>query len=133
MSAVNPISGGAIPTLKTGQAHPHPAPLSGSAYSALELMPDDRAVVMLDQTLLPRHEKYELLSNVSQMAEAILHMKVRGAPALGVAAAYGMVCSPRGSRGRRRDEVRRGDASAPRSCSGRPARRRVTSAGRSTA
>jgi methylthioribose-1-phosphate isomerase len=90
VSAVNPISGGAVPTLKTGQAHPHPAPLSGAGYSALELMPDDRAVVMLDQTLLPRHEKYEMLSNVSQMAEAILHMKVRGAPALGVAAAYGM-------------------------------------------
>jgi methylthioribose-1-phosphate isomerase len=90
-STVNPTSEGApIPTLKTGQAHPHPAPLSGSSYSALELMPDDRAVVMLDQTLLPRHEKYELLSNVSQVAEAILRMMVRGAPALGIAAAYGL-------------------------------------------
>ena len=90
-SSVHPISDGPpIPTLKTGQAHPHPAPLSGASYSALELMPDDRAVVMLDQTLLPRHEKYEILSNVSQMAEAIRKMTVRGAPALGIAAAYGL-------------------------------------------
>jgi len=90
-STARPISDGQpIPTLKTGQAHPHPAPLSGAVYSAVELMPDDRTVVLLDQRLLPRQEKYEILSNVSQMAEAILHMQVRGAPAIGVAAAYGM-------------------------------------------
>ena len=85
MSAVNPIGSGAVPTLKAGQAHPHPAPLSGSSYSALELMPGDRAVVMLDQTELPRYERYEILLNVSQVADAIVRMKVRGAPALGIA------------------------------------------------
>jgi len=89
-SREQPISESPIPTLKTGQAHPHPAPISRSGFSALELMPDDRTVVLLDQRLLPRQEKYEILSNVSQMAEAILHMQVRGAPALGIAAAYGM-------------------------------------------
>jgi methylthioribose-1-phosphate isomerase len=90
-SREQPISEGSpIPTLKTGQAHPHPAPISRSGFSALELMPDDRTVVLLDQRLLPRQEKYEILSNVSQMAEAILEMQVRGAPALGIAAAYGM-------------------------------------------
>jgi methylthioribose-1-phosphate isomerase len=80
-----------VPTLKTGQAHAHPAPISRSGYSAVELMPDDRTVVLLDQRQLPRTEKYELLSNVSQMAEAIVSMQVRGAPALGIAAAYGLV------------------------------------------
>ncbi len=91
ISAAQPISETEpIPTLKTGQAHPHPAPISRSGYSALELMPDDRTVVLLDQRLLPRQEKYEILSNVSQMADAIVHMQVRGAPALGIAAAYGM-------------------------------------------
>jgi len=53
-------------------------------------MPGDRSVVLLDQRLLPRQEKYEVLSNVSQMADAIVTMQVRGAPAIGVAAAYGM-------------------------------------------
>ncbi len=91
LSTKKPISEAEpIPTVKTGQAHAHPAPLSRSGYSALELMPDDRTVMLLDQRLLPRQEKYELLSNASQMAEAILHMQVRGAPALGIAAAYGL-------------------------------------------
>jgi len=91
LSAVHSVSETSpIPTLKTGQAHPHPAPISRAGYSALELMPDDRTVVLLDQRLLPRQEKYEILSNVSQMAEAIVHMQVRGAPAIGIAAAYGM-------------------------------------------
>jgi methylthioribose-1-phosphate isomerase len=80
-----------VPTVKTGQAHAHPDPISRSGYSALELMPDDRTVVLLDQRLLPRQEKYEILSNVSQMADAIVRMQVRGAPALGIAAAYGLV------------------------------------------
>jgi methylthioribose-1-phosphate isomerase len=91
LSREQAISEGApFPTLKTGQAHPHPAPLSRAGYSALELMLDDRTVVLLDQTLLPKQEKYEILSNVSQMAEAILRMQVRGAPAIGIAAGYGL-------------------------------------------
>jgi methylthioribose-1-phosphate isomerase len=82
---------GPIPTLKTGRAHPHPEPLSGAAYSAVELMPGDARVAMLDQRLLPRLERYEQLQSVSQVADAIRTMRVRGAPAIGVAAAYGLV------------------------------------------
>jgi len=91
ISTAKPISDGrGIPTLKTGHAHPHPEPISRAGFSALELMPGNRTVVLLDQRLLPRQEKYEMLSNVSQMVEAIVHMQVRGAPALGIAGAYGM-------------------------------------------
>jgi methylthioribose-1-phosphate isomerase len=82
---------GPIPTLKTGRSHPHPEPLSGAAYSAVELMPGDERVAMLDQRLLPRLERYELLQNAGQVADAIRTMMVRGAPAIGVAAAYGLV------------------------------------------
>ena len=100
VSATKSISDVApIPTLKTGLAHAHPEPLSRAGYSAVELMPDDRTVVLLDQRLLPRQEKYELLSNVGQMAEAILHMQIRGAPALGIAAAYGMTLAAAGEEG----------------------------------
>jgi methylthioribose-1-phosphate isomerase len=100
LSRAKPISDGApMPTLKTGHAHSHPEPISRAGYSALELMPDDRAVVLLDQRLLPRQEKYEILSNVSQMAEAILTMQVRGAPALGIAAAYGMTLAAANEQG----------------------------------
>ena len=81
----------AIPTLKTGHAHTHPDPISGAKYSAVELMPADRAVLLLDQRLLPRIERYELLTTVDQIADAIAKLMVRGAPAIGIAAAYGMV------------------------------------------
>ena len=80
-----------IPTLKTGRSHPHPEPLSGSAFSAAELMPGDRTVVMLDQRLLPRQERYETFQRPEQVADAISTMKVRGAPAIGISAAYGLV------------------------------------------
>jgi methylthioribose-1-phosphate isomerase len=57
----------------------------------VELLPDDRRVVLLDQRLLPGVERYELLERVDQVAEAIATLAVRGAPAIGVAAAYGLV------------------------------------------
>jgi methylthioribose-1-phosphate isomerase len=85
------MTSGFIPTLRTGRAHPHPEPISGATYSAAELMPGDRAVVILDQRKLPSNEKYEILNRPEQVAEAIAEMLVRGAPAIGIAAAYGLV------------------------------------------
>jgi methylthioribose-1-phosphate isomerase len=80
-----------IPTLRTGRAHPHPEPLSGAVYSPVELMPADRSVVVLDQRKLPRAEKYEFMSRVEQVADAVSTLMVRGAPAIGIAVAYGLV------------------------------------------
>ncbi len=79
-----------VPTLRTGQAHPHPEPIGGEHYSAVELMPGFK-VVVLDQRKLPLVERYEFLSRVEEVADAIRNMLVRGAPAIGVCAAYGMV------------------------------------------
>ncbi|HEX7664487.1 MAG TPA: hypothetical protein VF407_08255, partial [Polyangiaceae bacterium] len=90
------MTSGTIPTLRTGRAHPHPEPISGATYSAAELMPGDRTVVMLDQRRLPTLEKYELYQRVDEVAAAIRDMVVRGAPAIGVAAAYGMVLASAG-------------------------------------
>ena len=70
---------------------PHPAPLSGASYSAVELMPGDREVALLDQRALPLVERYDRLERFEQVAEAIETLAVRGAPAIGIAAAYGMV------------------------------------------
>jgi methylthioribose-1-phosphate isomerase len=78
-------------TLPAGRAHGHPEPLSGAAYSAVELMPGNATVLMLDQRKLPTHERYEHLTEWSQVEEAIRTMMVRGAPAIGIAAAYGLV------------------------------------------
>ena len=79
-----------VPTLRTGQAHPHPEPIGGEHYSAVELMPGFK-VVVLDQRRLPLVERYEFFSRVEEVADAIRNMLVRGAPAIGVCAAYGMV------------------------------------------
>jgi len=70
---------------------PHPEPLSGASYSAVELSPGDAEVVMLDQRSLPQAEEYLRLSRVEELAEAIESLAVRGAPAIGIAAAYGVV------------------------------------------
>jgi methylthioribose-1-phosphate isomerase len=87
-----------VPTLRTGQAHPHPEPIGGEHYSAVELMPGFK-VVVLDQRKLPLVERYEFLSRVEEVADAIRNMLVRGAPAIGVCAAYGMVTAAVAERG----------------------------------
>jgi len=46
---------------------------------------------ILDQTRLPLEELYLDLSSLDQVIEAIRSLRVRGAPAIGVSAAYGMV------------------------------------------
>jgi methylthioribose-1-phosphate isomerase len=50
----------------------------------------DAGVVMIDQTRLPREEVYVTCRDYREMAEAIRSMVIRGAPALGVAAAMGV-------------------------------------------
>ena len=48
------------------------------------------AVCMIDQSLLPGQIVNLTLTNEQQVAEAISTLKVRGAPAIGVTAAFGM-------------------------------------------
>ncbi len=50
----------------------------------------DSAVVMLDQRLLPAQEVYNRYTDYRDVAEAIRTMVIRGAPAIGVAAAMGI-------------------------------------------
>jgi methylthioribose-1-phosphate isomerase len=50
---------------------------------------DDRLRIV-DQTRLPREEIYLELGDHHQVADAIKKMQIRGAPAIGVAAAYGV-------------------------------------------
>jgi methylthioribose-1-phosphate isomerase len=82
-------------TLKAGGrgpgALPHPEPISAASYSAVELMAGAESAVVLDQRRLPHEEHYDSITTVDEMADAIRGMAVRGAPAIGIAAAYGMV------------------------------------------
>jgi len=50
----------------------------------------DAGVVMIDQTRLPREEVYVTCHDYREVAEAIRSMVIRGAPAIGVAAAMGV-------------------------------------------
>jgi methylthioribose-1-phosphate isomerase len=50
----------------------------------------DSGVVMLDQRLLPGQEVYRTYSDYRDVAEAIRSMVIRGAPAIGIAAAMGI-------------------------------------------
>lgn len=49
-----------------------------------------QGVVMIDQTRLPRVEEYVTCKTYQEVAEAIVTMVIRGAPAIGVAAAMGV-------------------------------------------
>lgn len=51
----------------------------------------DDGLHLLDQRLLPQQEHYLNLTDVQMVAEAIRDMVVRGAPAIGITAAYGIV------------------------------------------
>jgi methylthioribose-1-phosphate isomerase len=52
---------------------------------------DAPAVELLDQTLLPERVEVLACADVDTLAEAIRSLRVRGAPALGVAGGYGVV------------------------------------------
>ena len=56
---------------------------------------DAHRVDLLDQTRLPTEEVWLEIETVEQMAEAIRKLRVRGAPAIGIAAAYGVVLALR--------------------------------------
>jgi methylthioribose-1-phosphate isomerase len=50
----------------------------------------DDALVLLDQTTLPNEVRYDSYKTIESVWDAIVTMKVRGAPAIGVSAAYGL-------------------------------------------
>jgi methylthioribose-1-phosphate isomerase len=56
---------------------------------------DDEAVCLLDQTRLPFEAVVVRCATVEAVAEAIASMQVRGAPAIGVTAAYGLALAAR--------------------------------------
>ena len=71
----------------------------------IQFSKDQDALVLLDQRILPGREEYFVCKNTQNTIYALQTMVVRGAPAIGVTAAYGCYLA------------RAGHASAP---SGRP-------------
>jgi methylthioribose-1-phosphate isomerase len=54
---------------------------------------ENSSVMLIDQTLLPTEYKVIEITEVSRLADAIRRLEVRGAPALGVAGAFGVALS----------------------------------------
>ena len=59
----------------------------------------DDKMMILDQTRLPGEEVYIEAVTKEDVWDAIYQLKVRGAPAIGVAAGYGLYISVRGYEG----------------------------------
>lgn len=57
---------------------------------SVRLSSDGHAIILIDQTLLPGELKMITLSEPHEIYEAIYMLRVRGAPAIGICAAYSM-------------------------------------------
>lgn len=56
----------------------------------VKLSEDEKSVIIIDQTLLPNEIKYITLQTKEEIFEAIKNLRVRGAPAIGICAGYGI-------------------------------------------
>jgi methylthioribose-1-phosphate isomerase len=73
--------------------------LSGSRWFAVEFEPAAGEVVMLDQRRLPTEIVYHRYTKADEVMLAIRDMVIRGAPAIGIAAAYALALQARKERG----------------------------------
>jgi methylthioribose-1-phosphate isomerase len=64
--------------------------INGRSFRTIWPTADGAAVEIIDQTLLPHDFVTRRLESADEVAEAIRVMRVRGAPLIGVAAAYGV-------------------------------------------
>jgi len=65
----------------------------------------DDVVVIVDQTKLPNEVVWVEMKNSDDVASAIKEMKLRGAPLIGVAAAYGLALSALHSKAEKREDL----------------------------
>lgn len=80
--------------------------LSGAEYSAAELSVGDDCLFLMDQRELPAREIYVAVRSSDEASRAIRDMVVRGAPAIGITAAYGLVLAARDARAEAADGYR---------------------------
>ncbi len=106
--------------IRTFDRLPVAEPLSGTSYSAVELSADGDRVYMLEQRALPGEERYLELCDADDVAAGIRDMVVRGAPAIGIAAAYGMALASRACTGGEGDYLAAMAATASRLRATRP-------------
>ena len=66
---------------------------------------ENKSVVLIDQTKLPNKLEYVKCKNYEEVAEAIKKLVVRGAPAIGVTAAFGLALAAQASNAKTRDRL----------------------------
>jgi methylthioribose-1-phosphate isomerase len=76
-------------------------------FKTIDYDPSRNEITILDQTRLPEHEVYIKLNTAKDVYDAIKSMNLRGAPLIGVAAAYGLVLAA--YRGNAQEITRAGD------------------------
>lgn len=81
---------GMLPTLSRDPLSAHGSGRPAQWF-AVEYDPETCEVVMLEQRLLPREVRYHRYTKPDEIADAIRDMVVRGAPAIGISAAYALV------------------------------------------
>ena len=65
----------------------------------------DNSVVMIDQTRLPNELVFVTYTDYNDVANAIRNLVIRGAPAIGVAGAFGLALAALQSRATNKDEL----------------------------
>ena len=73
-------------------------------YDTVALDYENNALVIIDQTQLPYHTEILRLTKQKEIWEAIYKLQVRGAPAIGVAAGYGIFLAARSFKTDKYDE-----------------------------
>lgn len=69
--------------------------VNGQHYRSIWYDAAKDSVCIIDQTLLPHHFEIKTLQTLEQVGEAIVNMRVRGAPLIGVTAAFGLYLAVR--------------------------------------
>lgn len=64
-----------------------------NVIESVKLDDENNTLILLDQTVLPNRKDFLKLTTIEEVWDAIYHLKVRGAPAIGIAAAYGLYIS----------------------------------------
>src|SRR5262245_61042075 len=76
--------------MSAGNHEGTPMNVGGKPYRTIWLNEDGWSVEIIDQTRLPHRFKTRTLHDLTDAAHAIRSMQVRGAPLIGVTAAYGL-------------------------------------------
>jgi methylthioribose-1-phosphate isomerase len=76
-----------------------------SVIQSVKLDDENNTLVLLDQTVLPNETVFLELKEMEDVWDAIYQLKVRGAPAIGIAAAYGVYLGTKKSTAQNYEEL----------------------------